>query len=292
MARTHTYSEMDRLRGYSSVYSRKVYCDIIKYDNYDRLDTLRLRYDSQRKKEKNYLSYVKYMYRKMAKDYRCEYVYKNEIINDILLKEYAHKDTVVFNEFRIQKSIVDLVMFNGHSRAFEIKTEYDSTFRLEGQLSEYTRLFQQCYVVFPESMLETYLDEVPQNVGLITLKDINGYIKLDEIREAAINENIDATLLMKCLRTDEYKKIVLDFYGVLPDVSCFKMYEECEKLIRQIPRDKLQCYFLDIMKSRKNNTILLKKAPFEIRQICLQLGLSLDQISVLLTRLNKPLISI
>lgn len=292
MTRTPIYSDINQLREYSSIYSRKVFCDIIQYDNYTRLDSLRTRYDSRRKKEKNYLSYIKYTYRKIAQNYRCEYVYKNEIINDILLKEYAHKDTTVFNEFRIQKSIVDLVMFNGHSRAFEIKTEYDSTFRLAKQLSEYTRLFQQCYVVFPENMLRTYSNEVPPNIGLIILKDNNGHITLEKVREATINENIDVTLLMKCLHTEEYKKIVFDFYGYLPDVSCFKMYEECEKLIQKISKDKLQNYFLNLMKHRKNNTYLLKKAPFEIRQICLQLGLSQDQLTILLNRLNKPLTNI
>ena len=283
------YSEMDRLRGYSSAYSRSVFSQIMDHDNFDRLTLLHDRYDKSRKKEKTYLSYIKYMYRKMVADYRCEYVYKNEIINELLLQEYAHKDTVIFNEYRIQKSIVDLVMFNGHSRAFEIKTEYDSTFRLAGQLAEYTKLFQQCYVVVPEKFKDLYLQEVPENVGIIIMKDAEGKLVLEEIRAASFNSSIEVTLMMKCLRTNEYKSMVKQAYGTIPDVSCFEMYDKCEKLLRLLPNDILQEYFINIMKSRKNNTKLLRKVPLEMRQICLQLGLYSDEISILLTKLNKPL---
>lgn len=286
------YSQMDRLRGYSSAYSRRVFTEILEREDFTRLNTLHDRYDNNRKKEKTYLSYIKYMYRNMASDYCCEYVYKNEIINDILLKEYAHKDTVVFNEFRIKKSIVDLVMFNGHSRAFEIKTEYDSEFRLAGQLSEYTKLFQQCYVVVPEHLKDAYMCDIPETVGLIVLCKCDGKLSLKEVREASVNENIDVSLMMKCLRTNEYKSIVKQAYGQIPKVSCFKMYDECERLLSLLPASELHKYFLDTIKSRKNNTQILKKVPFEIRQICLQLGLNADLMSSLLTKLKQPLITV
>ena len=288
MVKVQSYTEKDRLRGYASVYSRKVFCNLLKYEDYARMDCLHARYDAGRKKEKTYLSYIKYMYRNMVKDYRCEYVYKNAIINDILQK-YALKDTVVFNEFVIRKTIVDLVMFNGHSRAFEIKTEYDSTARLASQLAEYARLFQQCYVVFPEHLSELYIQEVPETVGLIALKYKNGQICLEEIRTAACNQSIDATLLMKCLRTEESKKIITDRFGSLPQVSCFKMYEACESMIAQLPNEELQHCFVRTMKQRKNNTRLLKKVSPEMRQMCLQLGLTAEQINQLNTYLKKPL---
>lgn len=287
-AKGHTYSEKDRLRGYASVYSRKVFCNLLKYEDYTRMDCLHVRYDAGRKKEKTYLSYIKYMYRSMVKGYRCEYVYKNAIINDILQK-YALKDTVVFNEFAIRKTIVDLVMFNGHSRAFEIKTEYDSTIRLANQLAEYARLFQQCYVVFPEHLAEFYIQEVPKTVGLIALKYKNGQICLEEIREAEYNLSLDATLLMKCLRTEEYKKIVTDCFGALPQVSCFKMYEACESMIARLPKNVLHDCFVRTMKQRNNNTRLLKKVSPEMRQMCLQLGLSAEQMNQLNIYLKKPL---
>ena len=274
-----TYTIMDRMRSYSSAFSRTLFTDIIKYGDCSRLDAIHDRYDGKRKKEKTYLSYLKYLYRQISVNYRCEYVYKNELI----------PETVIFNEFRMQKSIVDLVMFNGRSRAFEIKTEYDTTRRLTGQLVDYTRVFQQCYVVIPEHMQEIYEREIPPYIGIILLIGNNGCLTLKEVRPAVENKNIDAGMMMKCLRTKEYENIVLEEFGKLPDVPYYEMYEACEEKLYDMPPDKLHRYFLNEIEKRKNNMCLLKKAPHELRQMYLQLGLSKGQIDILQKYLNNPI---
>ena len=284
-----TYTIMDRMRSYSSAFSRALFTDIIKYGDFSRLDAIHAKYDSKRKKEKTYISYLKYLYRQISVNYRCEYVYKNELINQMLIDMYAHPETVIFNEFRMQKSIVDLVMFNGHSRAFEIKTEYDTTRRLSGQLVDYTRVFQQCYVVIPKHMQETYEREIPPYIGIILLIDNNGCLTLKEARPAVENKNIDAGMMMKCLRTKEYENIVIEEFGKLPDVPYYEMYKACEEKLFDIPPDKVHRYFLNEIEKRKNNMCLLKKAPRELRQMYLQLGLSNGQIDILQTYLNNPI---
>lgn len=108
----------ERLRSYSSVFSRGVVYGIIENDDYSRQNTVIERYDCNTKAN-TYYDYIKYIYKSIAKDYRCEYVYKNEIINNILLKQYGTESTVAINEFRVHNSIVDLALFNGESKAFE-----------------------------------------------------------------------------------------------------------------------------------------------------------------------------
>ena len=76
-----------------------------------------------------YSDLLKKSYSVISKYYRCEYVYKNELIK-LLLKKYGTRNSVYFNEFRVGNSIADMVMFNGESKAFEIKTEYDTPRRL------------------------------------------------------------------------------------------------------------------------------------------------------------------
>lgn len=280
---------MERMRSYSSAFSRSLFTDIIKFGDCSRLDAIHDRYDGKRKKEKTYLSYLKYLYRQISINYRCEYVYKNELINQMLIDMYAHPETVILNEFRMQKSIVDLVMFNGHSRAFEIKTEYDTTRRLTAQLVDYTRVFQLCYVVIPEHMQETYEREIPPYIGIILLINNNGSLTLKEARPAVENKNIDAGMMMKCLRTKEYENIVIEEFGKLPDVPYYEMYKACEEKLYDIPPDKLHQYFLNEIEKRKNNMCLLQKAPHELRQMYLQLGLSKGQIDILQTYLNNPI---
>ena len=283
-----TYNIMDRMRSYSSAFSRALFTDIIKYGDCSRLDAIHDRYDGKRKKEKTYFSYLKYLYRQISINYRCEYVYKNELI-ELLIKKYAHSNTVIFNEFRMQKSIVDLAMFNGNSRAFEIKTEYDTTRRLIGQLVDYTRVFQLCYVVIPANMLETYEKDIPPYIGIVLMRESGGVLELDEARPAVENKNIDAGMMMKCLRTKEYENMVIEEFGKLPDVPYYEMYEACEEKLYDMPPDKLHQYFLKEIEKRKNNMCLLKKAPRELRQMYLQLGLSKGQIDVLQTYLNNPI---
>lgn len=283
-----TYNIMDRMRSYSSVFSRALFTDIIKYGDCSRLDAIHDRYDGKRKKEKTYFSYLKYLYRQISINYRCEYVYKNELI-ELLIKKYAHSNTVIFNEFRMQKSIVDLAMFNGNSRAFEIKTEYDTTRRLIGQLVDYTRVFQLCYVVIPANMLETYEKDIPPYIGIVLMRESGGVLELDEARPAVENKNIDAGMMMKCLRTKEYENMVIEEFGKLPDVPYYEMYEACEEKLYDMPPDKLHQYFLKEIEKRKNNMCLLKKAPRELRQMYLQLGLSKGQIDILQTYLNNPI---
>ncbi len=283
-----TYNIMDRMRSYSSAFSRSLFTDIIKYGDCSRLDAIHDRYDGKRKKEKTYFSYLKYLYRQISINYRCEYVYKNELI-ELLIKKYAHSNTVIFNEFRMQKSIVDLAMFNGNSRAFEIKTEYDTTRRLIGQLVDYTRVFQLCYVVIPANMLETYEKDIPPYIGIVLMRESGGVLELDEARPAVENKNIDAGMMMKCLRTKEYENMVIEEFGKLPDVPYYEMYEACEEKLYDMPPDKLHQYFLKEIEKRKNNMCLLKKAPRELRQMYLQLGLSKGQIDILQTYLNNPI---
>ena len=283
-----TYNIMDRMRSYSSAFSRALFTDIIKYGDCSRLDAIHDRYDGKRKKEKAYFSYLKYLYRQISINYRCEYVYKNELI-ELLIKKYSHSNTVIFNEFRMQKSIVDLAMFNGNSRAFEIKTEYDTTRRLIGQLVDYTRVFQLCYVVIPANMLETYEKDIPPYIGIVLMRESGGVLELDEARPAVENKNIDAGMMMKCLRTKEYENMVIEEFGKLPDVPYYEMYEACEEKLYDMPPDKLHQYFLKEIEKRKNNMCLLKKAPRELRQMYLQLGLSKGQIDILQTYLNNPI---
>ena len=287
-----SYPEIDRLRGYSSAFSRSVFSDIMEYDDYSRLDTLFKRYDSERLKEKTYFDYLKYAYRTIAKHYKCEYVYKNEIINKLLLKEYGTQDTIVINEFRVQNSIVDFALFNGESKAFEIKTEYDSRKRLDSQIQDYAKLFQKCYIVIPESLQQQYKEcTLNKNVGIIILLTENGNIKLKEVRKAIANKRVDVDVLMRSIRTNEYKNIVSEYFGKLPNVSCFEMFEKCQKKIKQIPQKDLQKLVLDEIKKRKTNTQFLIKYPKEIRQMCLSLNLTWEQYVSLSEKLNNPIIA-
>ncbi|MBR1463617.1 MAG: sce7726 family protein [Prevotella sp.] len=289
MNKTTPYVQSERLRSYSSVFTRKVFSDIINYKDFSHLNWLYSTYDQYQKGIDSYFDYLLYLYRYIARFYRCEYVYKNEIINQLLLKKYSTKNTIAFNEFRVGNSIVDFAMMNGESKAFEIKTQFDSSRRLSKQLDDYKKVFNKCYIVISSEDLGYYESLVEPTTGIIELYYDRGRIKLNEYRPAVKNSKFDSGILMGCLRTQEYKDIVLSFDGCLPDVSEYEMYDACKARIMQIPSLKLNELFLYEIKKRKSITSKLKDVPKELRQICLSLNLSEKERSELANQLCNPI---
>lgn len=292
MLKRGKYTEMERLRSYSSIFSRKVFSGIMEYGDFTRLDTLLARYDFPQKNVLTYLDYIRYVYRVLAKHYRCEYVYKNEIINKLLLKGYGLKNSVAVNEFHVGRCIVDFAIFNGESKAFEIKTEYDSDRRLGNQLETYSKLFQKCYIVIPEPMCVNYESSLPENVGIVLMVVNTNSMNLLEYRPAVENDEIDPGILMRSLRTSEYKEIILSYYGSLPDVSCYEIFDKCLELMYNIPGQELQRLFNVQMKKRISVTRKLESYPSEIRQMCLSMNLDGKSVERLLLKLNSPIIPV
>lgn len=279
----------ERLRSYSSAFSRSVFSDIANFSDFSHLDWLITHYEEPLDANASYMDYLSYMYAAMSKSYRCEYVYKNEIINQLLINKYGTRHTVAFNEFRVGDSIVDLAMMNGESKAFEVKTTLDSPKRLAKQMNDYKKVFDKSYIVVDAEECECYSNCVDDSTGIVSLSYVRGRIVLEEYRSAKRHEMIDASSLMKCLRTSEYKNIVNSYFGMLPEVSSFDMYEACRELLTKIPSETLGILFLTEVKKRKSATGRLKLFPKEIRQIMLALNLSRSRQEMLITNLYKPI---
>ena len=66
------------------------------------------------------------LYQLLLAHYRCEYVYKNSVATSLFLNGHNPKDAYLTSEFRSAQSRADVVILNGTSTIYEIKTEYDS----------------------------------------------------------------------------------------------------------------------------------------------------------------------
>jgi hypothetical protein len=284
-------SNKEKLRSYSSVFSSTAFAKLLSENDYSFITNKVKRYDIDNlgKKFITYSDYVKYIYNQLQREYQCEYIYKNTLINELLLKKYGTKDTVVFNEFKVGKSVADLVLFNGISKAFEIKTELDSTKRLEGQLFHYTKIFKECYIVTHENMASKYESFTDKNIGIIAVKIQKNRMILDEIRQAIPNTDIDSDVLMRSIRTPEYKNIIENYYGYLPEMNSFDMFHKCHALMQKIPAEDLHSLFISELKKRKSNTNILCKFQKELRQLCLSLNISGAQYDNMESKLAIPI---
>ncbi len=283
----------DRLKSYSSAFSRQVFVDILRYNDFRHIDWLFDKYDRRDSAVESYGEYFEYIYDELTDNYRCEYVYKNELIGKVLLRfmnRHAMTKIVAFNEFRVGNSIADLVLFNGESRAYEIKSDLDSPKRLSKQLYDYKKIFDRCYVVIPETKCSHYLEMTDEETGIIVLyKKRDQNIALKEMRPAIKNPHIDVGLMMKCLHTNEYERIISNRFGKLPDVPGYMMYNACQELMKTIPESELKRFFREAVKSRTNNFVRLCQLPYELRQICLSLGLKERDVDILISRMNNKI---
>lgn len=290
MAANNKKISLDKMRSYSSIFSSTSFSKLLLDDDYSFLDSNIQRYDLSKvgKRIDTYYDYIRYIYNELRKKYRNEYIYKNTFINELLLDSYGIKETIAINEFSVGNSIADIVMFNGTSKAFEIKTELDSDKRLSGQLADYTKIFKECYIVTHESLIEKYLKE-DDSIGIIELIEKPRSLKMREIRPAKVNSKIDPDTVMRSIRTNEYKNIIRHYYGDLPDMNSFNMFEICTDLMKMIPSEDLNSLFIDQLKKRKSNTKIIKSFIKELRQLGLAMNFDANTYEQLFVKLNKPI---
>lgn len=279
---------LNQLRDYSSLFSRNSVKEWMN-GNLSSIDCKMERYDKNWYSHSGttYIDYLKFVYSVLENHYQNEYILKNSFLNDWLIKELGESNTELYSEFRIGSAIADLVMFNGASKAFEIKTELDSNKRLSTQLEGYRKVFNEIFLIVPISKLEDYIT-YDNSVGIICF-DKSSPNKFSLFREAAKNSHIDAKALMQIFHTKEYKEIVTKYYGTLPDLTSFNQFEVCSDLIARIPQNDLNQLFISKMKKRAGNYKLSRRYYREFNQLSLALRMNSKSRTQLFSILKTPL---
>jgi hypothetical protein len=280
---------INQLRDYSALFSRSSASEWIKGDltSID-LKIGRYDYDWFSRKNKSYSDYLKYVYRVLEKHYKNEYILKNTFLNKWLIKEIGETNSQVFNEFRVGNAVADLVMFNGESKVFEIKTELDSDKRLDSQLKYYKKVFNKIYLIVPSAKVKQYQNH-DKSIGIITFNEdsINSFTL---VRESETNIDVDFETIMDIFHTTEYKKVVKQHFGQLPEMTSFNQYNICKELISEISHIQLSQYFTEIMKERESIGSLSIRTYKELNQISLALKLTEKKRKDMINHLKKPLI--
>lgn len=188
-----------------------------------------------------------YLYLKV--NYRNEYIYKNEFLLSLLEKEYK-TEHVYLQEVRIGKNIADIVVVNGKSEAYEIKTEYDSLNRLEGQLISYLKVFDKVHVVVSQKHLlkvESMLQEKFPCVGIYIFKNS----KLKCYKKAGINDIADARYYKEIINLSELTKRNMTFNEL-----CSMEYKKSAKVFREILKAR-----------QKNGNTIIEDVPESLKSL-------------------------
>ena len=200
-------------------------------------------------KESSVLKILDTLYLEFQKDYRCEYVYKNAITNKILLGRHSLNTSTLISELNVGKSKADIVIFNGTSTVYEIKTELDSLNRLETQLEDYLKCFDKIYVVTTLENIKKLENRLSEKIGLI---EYTKKYTLKEHKKAESNKrNIDKESLFSLFRKNEMLNIIKKIGFEIPDVHPRYLREECEKIFLKLSNEEAHNIAIEEIKKRK-----------------------------------------
>ena len=223
----------------------------------------------------------------LEKNYQNEYVFKNLIANKILCGKHSLNTATMLSEFRVGKNKADCVILNGKSICYEIKTDYDSLVRLEDQLNSYTQLFDEVYVVCSKKYEKVIFENIPENIGVITLTKKN---TLKTLRSATTRTDpINKQLLIDSLRQSEYKLLAEHISGEKITLPNMLIQEKCNLIIQNYSNDyDLNKKYIEILKqSRKNNDTFINAAPKSLVNAAISYNFSKNEINYLLNFLDN-----
>lgn len=256
------------LRVLSQIFSPPVFQKIVREDDFVLFQTQTSKYFNATSYNTN-LDIIKSLYKLLQKQYRCEYVYKNNLVIE-LIREHSLKTTLILNELKIGASKADLVMLNGAVRVFEIKTELDDFSKLSKQLNDYLKFADGVSIVTDEKNAEKLMVEYADtHIGIIVLDAKN---KLQTVKEAGDNTSqFDFDTIFKILRKQEYLDLVADNFEFVPDVPNTQIFRSCYELLASIDIVDFQKQVLNKLKQRKllkPDLLRSTNTPKELKHIC------------------------
>ena len=279
-------NQIESLRSLSQIFSSSNFRKIVKGKDYSQTLYCLQKHTDLDPNLKTQVA-LDLVYNKLVKNYKNEYIYKNVLINKLLLKKYILSSTVSFNEFKIGDSISDFVLLNGEARVYEIKTELDTLDKIEKQIEDYKKFGNKIFIVAHKSHLSKLVKLYEKSdIGLIELTKRNS---LKEIKGANSNFNLDTEILFKTLRKSEYIEIISDFYKFVPNVPNTLIFRECLELAKKIPLIEFQQLVFKVLKKRNISSpqlLLSENIPESLKYICYNLNLTPKEYFHLSTFLN------
>jgi len=220
-------------------------------------------------KEYNIMSLNEKLYKKFVNVYKCvknEITAENirEVYNELFTK-YYHNEAVIKAAFIRQilfksnnsitifelnsgESRLDLCKVNGKSVAYEIKTELDTLDRLDKQVNDYQRLFDEVYVICPISKCQEVEKVIPLECGIYVYEEINDKLIFKVYKNVQKSEKIDVEYQLSTITLEFLRKVVKD--NSLTRGECIEI---CKKKYKKSTINTLYKRYLKIKYSDRWN---------------------------------------
>ena len=231
-----------------------------------------------------------FFYDLMIRRYRSEYIYKNIIATELYLKNESFQRSLFTSEWRVGTSRTDVVILNGTSTVYEIKSNYDSFDRLDTQLADYAKVFDRIFLVTTAEKANLMKDQLDGVIGVMCINDQG---ELEEVKPPISNKsNTDPKTIFNCMRQSEFQEAVNKAFGYVPNVPNSLLYTECIKLFRQLAPEQAHDLMVDCVRKRgkpKPYVDLIRSAPDSLKHACLEFSRPQFMASKIKEKLLEPL---
>ncbi|WP_084637475.1 sce7726 family protein [Paludibacterium yongneupense] len=221
---------------------------------------------------------------------RDEYVYRAALTHKILLGIHSLNTASMLTEFRVGNSKADVVILNGTSTVYEIKSERDSLARLENQIFNYRKVFAKIYVIAAESHVQDIINCTSSDIGVMSLGCRN---RISTKREATEQINsICPVTIFESLRSTEASMILRNLGIDVPDVPNTMLYSVMRECFSRLaPEDVHQQMVQTLKKTRKLVSLssLVDKMPKSLQPAVLTTQLRRADHERLIMAINTPL---
>jgi hypothetical protein len=194
------------------------------------------------------------IFRRLVKEYRHEYIYKNAIAEKILLGKHNLKTAFMLTEFRVADCKADAVVLNGTSHVYEIKSEMDSFERLDRQLAAYRRMFDYITVITTERLYQSVVERVPREIGIMVLAEGEYQFRVKKCRREAVSNksNVDPLVIFDSLQRREFLMIIKEHCGVsFAHTPNTRIYAEARNVFKQLTPEAAHDAMVEVLKQRR-----------------------------------------
>ncbi|MCY4224545.1 MAG: sce7726 family protein [Bacteroidetes bacterium] len=209
-----------------------------------------------------------------CKSYRHEYSYKAALTNQVLLGKHSLQDASMLTELRVDHCRADLVILNGTSTVYEIKSERDSLDRLPKQIKAFREVFANVNVIVGENHIQAVLDMIDQDIGVMCLSDKYEIEIIQESRNRASQTN--PVSMFDTIRMRESELLLNDLGISVPDVPNTRKYQVLRTCFIDLdPVNVHDSMVRTLLKTRclKPLDSLIKRLPSSLHSVVLSMRL-------------------
>jgi len=221
---------------------------------------------------------------------RDEYVYRSALTHNILLGRHSLNTTSMLTEFRAGSCKADLVILNGTSTVYEIKSDRDSLSRLGNQIENYRKVFAKIYVIAGEAHVQEVIGSTASDIGVLRLAR---WDRIHTVREAVDrSDSVCPVAVFESLRLPEARVILQDLKIPVQDVPNTMLYGVMRECFARLEPAAVHHRMVQTLKRTRNLAplgALADQLPASLRPAALSIQVRREDHERLLEAVRTPL---